>query len=108
MVRRGEIWTVAGGVYAGKPRPALVIQDDAFDTTSSVTVIPLTTVSVDSPTRVLVPATSLTGIQRDSYAMADKVTTVRRNHLREHAGRLPTALLLDVERALMVVLGLAR
>jgi len=28
-MRRGEIWTVAGGKdYAGKPRPAVILQDD--------------------------------------------------------------------------------
>ena len=27
-MRRGDIVTVAGGVYASKPRPALVVQDD--------------------------------------------------------------------------------
>jgi mRNA interferase MazF len=28
-MRRGEIWTVAGGGdYTGKPRPALILQDD--------------------------------------------------------------------------------
>jgi len=46
---RGELWTVAGGVYASKPRPALVIQNDAFAETGSVTVLPLTTTRVDAP-----------------------------------------------------------
>ena len=35
---RGEIWTVAGGVYASKPRPAVIMQDDLFDSTLSVVV----------------------------------------------------------------------
>ncbi len=48
-VRRGEIWTVAGGVYASKPRPALILQDDRFDGTDSVTVLPLTTTHVEAP-----------------------------------------------------------
>ena len=39
-MRRGDIATVAGGVYAGKPRPALVVQDDRFDATDSLTVAP--------------------------------------------------------------------
>ena len=32
-MNREDLWTVAGGVYASKPRPALVIQDDRFDAT---------------------------------------------------------------------------
>ncbi|WP_082724117.1 type II toxin-antitoxin system PemK/MazF family toxin [Arthrobacter woluwensis] len=38
---RGEIWTVAGGGYAPKPRPALIIQDDRFRDVGSLTVVPL-------------------------------------------------------------------
>jgi mRNA-degrading endonuclease toxin of MazEF toxin-antitoxin module len=34
-VKRGEIWTAAGGVYASKPRPSLIIQDDRFDATAT-------------------------------------------------------------------------
>jgi len=31
-MKRGEIWTVAGGKdYAGKPGPAVIVQDDSFD-----------------------------------------------------------------------------
>lgn len=37
-MRRGEVWTAAGGKnYAGKPRPVLVVQDDRFDATDSIT-----------------------------------------------------------------------
>jgi mRNA interferase MazF len=33
-VKRGEIWTMAGGPgYATKPRPAVIIQDDGFSET---------------------------------------------------------------------------
>ena len=43
-MKRGEIWTVAGAKdYAGKPRPAVILQDDRFDATGSVTVCLLTT-----------------------------------------------------------------
>ena len=43
-MRRGDIWTVAGGKdYAGKPRPAVIVQDDSFDATDSITVCAFTT-----------------------------------------------------------------
>ena len=33
-MKRGDIWTVAGGKdYAGKPRPVVIVQDDSFDAT---------------------------------------------------------------------------
>ena len=34
-MKRGEIWTVSGGSdYAGKPRPAVILQDKRFDATA--------------------------------------------------------------------------
>lgn len=103
---RGELWTVSGGVYAAKPRPALIIQDDLFDATESVVVIPLTTTVADAPiTRVAIPTT--TGITQPSFAMIDKITTVRRSNLGTRIGRVPTTIMADIERSLMVFLGLA-
>ncbi len=103
---RGELWTVSGGVYAVKPRPALIIQDDLFDATESIVVIPLTTTMADAPTtRVPIPTT--TGITQPSFAMIDKITTVRRSNLGARIGRVPTTLMADIERSLMVFLGLA-
>jgi mRNA interferase MazF len=105
---RGELWTVAGGVYASKPRPALIVQDDRFGDTDSVTVLPLTTVGVDAPLlRIPVPVDSTTGIRQDSFIMVDKLTTVRRSNVQERVGRVSSALLVDVERSLLVFLGLA-
>lgn len=60
---RGEIWTVAGGVYASKPRPAVLLQDDRFDGTDSVTVCPLTTTSVSAPLlRMPLSADTMSGL----------------------------------------------
>ncbi|WP_420113988.1 type II toxin-antitoxin system PemK/MazF family toxin [Pseudactinotalea sp.] len=106
---RGELWTLAGGVYASKPRPALVIQDDAFAATESVTVLPLTSHLLDAPLlRVRISATELSGLDRDSDVMVDKLTTVRRANVSGRVGRLSTEQLGDVERAVMAFLGFAR
>ena len=49
-MRRGEIWTAAGGSrYAGKPRPVVIVQDDRFDATASVTVCAFTTDPTEPP-----------------------------------------------------------
>jgi mRNA interferase MazF len=49
-VTRGELYTAAArGAYSGKPRPVLIVQDDHFDATASVTVCPFTTSPVDAP-----------------------------------------------------------
>lgn len=106
-MNRGELWTVAGGVYAPEPRPALNVQDDRFDATSSVTVLPLTTTPVDAPLlRIPVRPGPATGVRQDSYVMIDKLTTVRRSSVRERVGRLPARQLVEVERALLAFLGL--
>lgn len=48
-MNRGELWTVSGGTYAQKPRPALIIQDDLFAASESVTLLPLTSFLTDAP-----------------------------------------------------------
>jgi mRNA interferase MazF len=60
---RGEIWAVAGGVYDSKPRPAVILQDDRFDQTSSLTVCPATTTEVIAPLlRMPLPADGISGL----------------------------------------------
>lgn len=105
-MRRGDIVTVAGGVYASKPRPALVVQDDRFDATESLTICPFTTTEVDAPLlRVPVVANEANGLGQDSYLMVDKITTVRRGNARTVLGRLEATTLVEFERRLLVFLG---
>jgi mRNA interferase MazF len=110
-VNRGEIWTVAGGVYAAKPRPAVIVQDDLFDATSSVTVAPMTSTLLDAPLmriRITGGNDRLSGLDHDSDVMIDKLTTVRRSNVRVRVGRLTAEQVVEVERAMMAFLGLAR
>lgn len=108
-MRRGDLWTVAGGVYASKPRPALILQDDLFADTASVTVAPLTSTMVDAPLmRVPIKADETTDLQHETYFMVDRLTTVRRENVRSRVGRVSPERLVEVERALMAFLGLAR
>ena len=105
-MRRGDIVTVAGGVYASKPRPVLIVQDDRFDATDSLTVCPFTGTEVDAPfLRVPVAADEGNGLGQDSYLMVDKITTVRRGNARTVVGRLEATTLVEFERRLLVFLG---
>ena len=105
-MRRGDIVTVSGGVYARKPRPALVVQDDRFDATESVTICPFTSTEVDAPLlRVPVTADEDNGLLTDSFLMVDKITTVRRSNVGTVLGRLETTTLVEFERRLLVFLG---
>jgi mRNA interferase MazF len=107
-LRRGEIWTVSGGAdYAGKPRPAVIVQDDRFDT-DSVTICPFTTDLTDAPLfRLVVEPGQRNGLTAVSRIMVDKVTTVRRSELGARVGELDDASILRLNRALVVFLGIA-
>lgn len=105
-MRRGDIVTVSGGVCTRKPRPALIVQDDRFDATESVTICPFTTAEVDAPLmRVPVTAEEGIGLGQDSFVMVDKITTVRRSNVGTVLGRLKTTTLVEFERRLLVYLG---
>ena len=108
-MRRGEIWAVAGGGdYAGKPRPAVILQDDRFDGTDSITVAVFTTDPTDAPLfRVVVEPSEANGLDATSRIMADKVTTVRKTRLEHRMGRLKDEDIVRLNRALAVFLGLA-
>ena len=107
-MKRGEIWTVAGGGdYTGKPRPALILQDDRFEATDSVTVCAFTTDPTEAPLfRVLVEPDEVNGLEAASRLMADKITTVRRSRLGERLGRLREEDMVRLNRAVLVFLGL--
>ncbi len=77
--------------------------------TVSVTVAPLTSTLVEAPLlRVRVGADDVTGLQQESHVMIDKLTTVRCDNVGARVGRLTSENLVEVERALMAFLGLAR
>jgi mRNA interferase MazF len=108
-VKRGHIWTVAGGPdYAAKPRPAIIVQDDAFDATASITVCPLTTQSIDAPLiRLPIEPSGRNGLRAPSHVMVDKITTIAKKKLEEPIGRLSDEDMVRVNRAVIVFLGLA-
>lgn len=109
-MRRGEVWTVSdGGGYAGKPRPVVIVQDDAFDALESVTVCPLTSDPVDLPLfRVKVSPEPGNGLKLESRIMADKITTVRKSKLGMRVGMLLAEDMRRLGQALVVFIGLAR
>ena len=108
-MKRGDIWTVAGAPdYAGKPRPAVILQDDAFDATASITICPFTTYAVDAPLmRLPVEPSARNGLRAASQLMIDKITTVSKKKLERRVGQLSDEDIVRVNRAMLVFLGLA-
>jgi mRNA interferase MazF len=108
-VKRGEVWTVAGGPDdACKPRPAVIIQDDAFDATASIMLCPLTSHHTSAPLlRLAIDPSDRNGLRAPSQLMIDKITTVARTKLQSGVGRLSAEDIVRVNRAVLVFLGLA-
>ena len=108
-MKRGEVWTVSGGPdYAGKPRPAVIVQDDAFDATASITICPFTTHVAAAPLlRLKIEPSAGNGLRTASQLMIDKITTVSKNKLESRVGRLSVEDIVRLNRAVLVFLGLA-
>ena len=108
-MRRGDIWTVSGGKnYAGKPRPVVIVQDDSFDGTDSITVCAFTTDDTDAPLfRLSVEPNKRNNLRVSCRLMVDKVTTVQKSKFGAQIGRLDDRDILRLNQALLVFLGLA-
>jgi mRNA interferase MazF len=108
-LRRGEIWTQAGGPdYLGKPRPAVIIQADRFDATGSVTICGFTTTDIDAPMfRIPVDPNPANGLSARSFVMVDKITTIPRQKLANPIGRLSGKDITRLDQAIVLFLGLA-
>ena len=106
---RGEIWTVAGGKdYVSKPRPVVIIQDNRFDYTDSVTICPFTTDPTEAPLfRLAVEPDAENGLRAPCRLMVDKVTAVFKTKLGRKVGRLADQDMVRLNRAILVFLGLA-
>lgn len=107
-MRRGDLVTVALQGDIGKPRPALVIQSDLFDTHPSVTILPVTGELRDTPLfRISVKPSELNALTKSSQVMVDKPQSVAREKIGAVIGRLDDEVMLAVNRALAVFLGFA-
>jgi mRNA interferase MazF len=115
-MRRGEIRLVnfdpIRGAEANKSRPAVIVSNDAANSTATrlgrgvVTVVPATT-NVDHvyPFQVLLAAAS-TGLDRDSKAQAEQVRSVAVERVGTQLGFVPAPVMLDVDEALRIHLAL--
>lgn len=115
-MRRGDIVTVsldpARGSEAAKTRPAIVVSNDAANATATrlgrgvITVVPITSnVTRIYPFQVLLRADQ-TGLRQDSKAQAEQIRSVAVERIGAQIGRLPTAVLAELDEALRVHLAL--
>jgi mRNA interferase MazF len=108
-VRRGEIWTASGGQdYAGKPRPVVIVQDNSFDATNSLTICGLTTNNAEAPLfRLPVQPNDGNGLQVPCRLMVDKISTVPKTKLGSMIGKLDDEDMRRLNQAMLIFLGLA-
>lgn len=108
-MKRGEIWSVAGGSdYAGNPRPVVIVQDNRFAELLSVTICPFTTNATSAPLfRLPIAPAESNGLAAPCNLMVDKIMTVPKAKVGTLIGRLEDADLVRLNRAIVVLMGLA-
>ena len=108
-MRRGDIRTASGGRdYAGKPRPVVIVQDDQFDATDSITICGFTTDETEAPLiRLAVQPTPRNGLRSTCRLMVDKITTMPKSKIGAPVGRLDDGDIVRLNQAIIVFLGLA-
>lgn len=113
---RGEIRMVdldpVRGSEANKRRPAVIVSNDGANATAArlnrgvITVVPVTSnVSRVYPFQVLLPADDC-GLSRDSKAQAEQVRSIAVERVGRRIGQLPAPLVVALEDALRLHLGL--
>ena len=115
-MRRGDIHAVdldpARGSEVNKRRPAVIVSNDAANATAGrlgrgvITVIPVTSnVERVYPFQVLLPS-GQTGLDRDAKAQAEQIRSIAVERVGDRLGVVPNAVMLDVDEALRLHLGL--
>lgn len=100
--------TVAAQGDYGKPRPALVVQSDLFAETGSVTLVLISSTLAEIPLlRLPLAPSAENNLTKPSQIMIDKLVTVPRSRVGPVFGRVDDAVMVEVNRALLVFLGMA-
>jgi mRNA interferase MazF len=107
-MRRGDVVIVAAAGDYGKPRPAVIVQTDAFpETHASVVICQMTLEVVEVPDfRVTIDPSAKNGLRARSQIMADKPVTVQRARIGQSIGRLDDGDVGRLNTALAFVMGL--
>ncbi len=109
--QRGEVWLTAFGAARsgelGKNRPAIVVSADFLrvgTVADLIVVVPLSSSRTSSPLRPEINDTE--GIDRSSRAICQSIRGVARSRLLRRLGVIAPATLAEVERSLVLALGL--
>jgi mRNA interferase MazF len=109
-VKRGDVVLVVVPSVLGRPRPGVVVQADEFNEgLSTIFVCPISSdLQEGLALRPVIDAKPSNGLRLRSQIMTDKMIALRRDRVRRVIGRIDRETSEVLDRALLVVLGLAR
>ena len=109
-MKRGDIVLAVVPSELGKPRPGVIVQADEFNTDLlTIFVCPISSdVQEKLQLRPTLEANPSNGLRLRSQIMTDKMVALRRERIRRVIGRIDSETSQKLDRAMLVVLGLAR
>lgn len=109
-MKRGDVVLIVVSGELGRPRPGIIVQADEFiDDHTTILVCPITSdIQHRLSLRPIIETGSQNGLRLRSQIMTDKMVALRRDRIRQVIGRIDRETLEQIERALLVLLGLAR
>ena len=109
-MKRGDVVLVVVPSELGRPRPGVIVQADEFSKDlSTVFVCPVSSdVQEKLPLRPVIEAEPSNGLRLRSQIMTDKMLALRKDRVRQTIGHIDEETSEQLDRALLVVLGLAR
>lgn len=107
-VKRGDVVLMVVPRDLGRPRPGVVVQANEFNFDfSTVFICPTTTdIQNDFSLRPLIEPSSANGLRLSSQIMIDKMAAIRREQIRSVIGLIDSGTAEQLDRALLVILGL--
>lgn len=108
-MKRGNVVMVAMQGDFGKPRPALILQSDVFsDIHATVTIALISSDLVQAPIfRLDIEPSDSNGLTKPSQIQVDKIMSVRSEKIGPIIGKINDVMMVRVNRALALWLGLA-
>jgi len=109
-VRRGDVVLAVIPSELGRPRPGVVVQADEFnEELSTIFICPVSSdLQERLPLRPIIEAKPSNGLRLRSQIMTDKMIALRHDRIRRVIGRIDRETSEHLDRALLVVLGLAQ
>jgi mRNA interferase MazF len=109
-VKRGDVVLAVVPSELGRPRPGVIVQANEFNADlSTIFVCPISSdVQEGLKLRPIIEAKPSNGLRFRSQIMTDKMIPLRHDRIRRTIGQIDSETSEHLDRALLVVLGLAR